>query len=108
MVDNSDKGGQNATDSNNIAPLQIEKVRNVISQIKTHSVSLAHEGVDINALSDHIATIEGELEEPSPRHSQIRDALINLQMSVGKVEEKLISSGALTLLNQILGTGVPS
>lgn len=108
MVENSDKGGQNATDSNNIAPLQIDKIQNVISQIKTHSASLAHEGVDINTLSDHIATIERELEEPGPKHSQIRDALMLLQIGFGKMDQKLISSGAFTLLNQVLGTGVPS
>jgi hypothetical protein len=108
MIENSDNGRRNTTDSNNIAPLQIEKVRNVISQIKTHSVSLAHEGVDVNALSDHIATIERELEEPGPRHSQIRDALLHLQIGFGKMDQKLISSGAFTLLNQVLGTGVPS
>ena len=108
MVDISDKSRRGAANSDNIASLQIEKVRNIVSQIKTHSVSLVGEGVDINALSDHIATIERELEKAGPRHSQIRDALMLLQVGFGKLDQKLIASGAFTLLNQILGTGVPS
>lgn len=63
MVENLDQGDLDGTDRNDTPLLQIEKVRNVISQIKTHSVSLAHEGHDIDALADHISAIERELEE---------------------------------------------
>lgn len=108
MVENSDERSQSATEGDNMAPLQIEKVRDVVSQIKRHSMSLAGEGVDIDAISGHIATIERELKTAEPRHSQIRDALVLLQIGFGRMDQKLISSGAFTLLNQILGTGVPS
>jgi len=108
MIESSNEGDRKATKTHDAVPLHIEKVRNVISQIKTHSASLAHEGVDIDALSDHIVTIERELDKPRPRHSQIRDALVFLQIGFGKMDQKLISSGAFFLLNQVLGTGVPS
>ena len=108
MIQNSNEDSSKITGNNDAAPLHIEKVRNVISQIKTHSGSLVHEGVDMNSLSDHITTIERELERPSPRHSRIRDALEHLQIGFGRMDQTLISSGALALLNQVLGTGVPS
>lgn len=108
MTKGSDKSGHSIPEDKSSGSLHIDNVRSVISQIKTHSASLASEGVDIKSLSDHIATIERELDKPGPQHSQIRDALVLLQTSFGKMDQKLISSGAFTLLNQVLGTGVPS
>lgn len=108
MTERSNKDCRDVLENNSSVPLHIDKVRNVISQIKTHSDSLAREGVDIHSLSSHIATIERELEKPGPQHSQIRDALVLLQIGFGKIDQKLISSSALTLLNQVLGTGIPS
>lgn len=108
MIESSDNGGRNIPEDNGLDSLHIDKVRNVIAQIKTHSASLASEGVDIKSMSDHIATIEREFDKSGPQHSQVRDALVLLQTSFGKMDQKLISSGAFTLLNQVLGTGVPS
>lgn len=108
MTERSNKDCRNVLENHGSASLHIDKVRNAISQIKTHSASLTREGVDIHSLFNHIATIERELEKPSPQHSQIRDALVLLQIGFGKMDQKFISSGAFALLNQILGTGVPT
>jgi AbiTii len=87
------------------APLNVEKVKNLVAQIKSQSESLANEGVETTALTSALEKIEGHLAKAD--ETLLRKALGELQSILTKAAGGLVSTGALTLLHHILGTGVP-
>ncbi|MFI5011861.1 MAG: hypothetical protein ACHQAY_05905 [Hyphomicrobiales bacterium] len=83
--------------------LHVDKVRDLIHQIKSDDAIKAHD----EELSDHIAAIEEELGRDEPHHPTLKSLLDGLRTTSLEATEALINSGAMTLLNEILGTGVP-
>jgi hypothetical protein len=87
------------------APMNVEKVRNLVSQIRSQADTLANEGVEATALTAALEKIEGHLAKAD--ETLLRKALGELHSILTKAAGGLVSTGALTLLHQILGTGVP-
>lgn len=87
------------------APLNIERARNLVTQIKSQSESLINEGVEAAALTSVLEKIEAHLS--TKNESLLRKALGELQSIMTKAVGGIVSTGALGLLHQILGTGVP-
>jgi hypothetical protein len=87
------------------APLNIERVKNLVSQIKSHSRALESEGIDPSQLASALEKIEDHLTKSE--QSLLRIALGDLETFVAKAAGGLISTGIIGLLHQILGTGIP-
>ena len=98
--------GNTAADVSSSA-IQVDRVEQLLSQIKSHSSGLAREGLDEHDLLHRLAAVEAELKKPSPDHKIIRTLLTELKAVVAGATQGLLSTGVLALLNQILGTGVP-
>lgn len=88
------------------APVNVDKVRNLVSQVKSSASALTNEGVDGEALAAAIKAIEQQLSAEHP--TLLRHALSELEKVVVKASGSLVAQGVLAVLHQILGTGVPS
>ena len=97
--------GNSAGDITN-SPLNIEQVKNLISQVKSYSTTLQDEGVDPSQLSTVLDKIEQHLAESD--QSLLRKALGELETIVAKAAGGLVSTGIVGLLHQIFGTGIPA
>jgi hypothetical protein len=97
--------GNTSADITN-APINIEQVKNLVSQIKSHSEALSNEGIDPATLATALAAVEAQLEKGKP--SLLRHALDDLGKIMTKAAGGLISAGVIGILHQILGTGVPT
>jgi hypothetical protein len=82
---------------------QVDKVRDLIRQIKSHDATKAHE----EELETHVSAIEEELDRDKPHPSRLASLLEGLRTLSAEATEALMKSGTMTLLNEILGTGVP-
>jgi hypothetical protein len=99
--------GNVASDITSTSSIQVERVANLLSQIKSHSTALAQEGLNEQDILRRVSAIEAELHKPTPDHQIIRSLLTGLRSVVVGAAQGLLTSGLLSLLNQILGTGVP-
>jgi hypothetical protein len=90
-----------------VSTLTIEKVRDFVNQVKPQIDQLEREGVDRTELTTRLRAIEKALDDCKPA-SVTSQLLEELKGTVAKAGSKLISSGVLSMLNQLLGTGVPS
>jgi hypothetical protein len=87
------------------APLNIDQVKNLVSQVKSHAETLTNEGVDGPALTAALQAIEKQLSKNHP--TLLRQALGELEKVVVKASGSLVAHGVLAMLHQILGTGIP-
>jgi hypothetical protein len=83
--------------------LPVEKVRDLVDHIKSHEATQPHG----EELESHVAALETELCKDEPHHSTLTSLLDGLRGLSTGATEALINSGAMNLLNEILGTGVP-
>jgi hypothetical protein len=88
------------------APLNIEQVENLISQVKSHAQGLTNEGVNSADLSAAISSLEKAIEAKKP--DLIRTGLNELQKVVAKAAGGLLAHGVLGLMHKILATGIPN
>jgi hypothetical protein len=87
--------------------LQIDHVQNLVNEIKSHVAALSSEGLDEQELMQRIEALEAELRKRTPDRGVIANLLTELRSIVAETARGIVSSGLVTLLNQILGTGVP-
>jgi hypothetical protein len=80
----------------------------VLGQLKPHLEELAAAGADRTGLEERIAGLEAELAKASPSHSLIRGFLTDIRNALAGAAGNLMASGAIHVLNQMLGGGVPS
>jgi len=97
--------GSDETNEPGRAPKQlpVDKVRDLVNQIKSHDATKAHD----EELESHVTAIEEELGRGAPHPSRLASLLDGLRSLSAEATEALIHSGAMDLLNEILGTGVP-
>lgn len=88
------------------APVDVEQVRSLVASVKSNTTQLASEGVDTEALIRAIAAVENAVSSSSS--SLMRDALLELKSVVAKAIGGLAARGVISILNTILGTGVPN
>jgi hypothetical protein len=86
--------------------ISADTVRDVVSQVKQQSEQLVREGVDSAELQNCLKVIEAALDAKKSA-SVVSQLLKELRDVVRKAGAKLVSVGVVTLLNQLLGTGVP-
>ena len=84
-----------------------EHVRSVVAQARQSSDDLVAAGVDRERLEGRLGQIEKHLDQEDHDPVKLRSVLTELQADLVAVENRLIDSGVLQVLHQILGTGVP-
>jgi len=87
--------------------LPVDKVRNLVRDIKEQAQTLDETDAHAEELADHVARIETELARDEPHHPTLTSLLDGLRELSVEANQVLVKSGAMTLLNEILGTGVP-
>ncbi|WP_119269579.1 hypothetical protein [Taklimakanibacter deserti] len=95
--DSKTKGGQ----------IGAEHVRSVVEQARKSSHDLVAAGVNRERLEGRLSQIEKHLDQEDHDPVKLRSVLTELQADLIAVENRLIDSGVLQVLHQILGTGVP-
>jgi predicted transcriptional regulator len=100
-------GAQGVSGDVIVTNIKAESVRDFITQVKQQTEQLAREGVDRKELHRIIKAIEEGLDAKKPI-SVISQLLEELKGVVVKVGAKLVSTGVLAMLNQLLSTGIPT
>src|ERR1700682_5592438 len=100
-------GAQGVSGDVIVTNIKAESVRDFITQVKQQTEQLAREGVDRKELHRIIRAIEEGLDAKKPI-SVISQLLEELKGVVVKVGAKLVSTGVLAMLNQLLSTGIPT
>jgi hypothetical protein len=90
-----------------VSSLSIDKVRDFINQVKSHTELLVREGVDKTELSSKLGELE-KVVAANASTSVLAKALEELKGTLMTAAGKVVASGVLALLNQMLGTGVPT
>ena len=85
------------------APLPVDKVRDLVDHLKSHEATQPHG----EELDSHVNALEAELRADAPHPPRLASLLDGLRELSTEATEALINSGAMDLLNEILGTGVP-
>jgi hypothetical protein len=83
--------------------LPVDKVRDLVDQIKSHEATKPHS----EELESHVTALEEELGKEAPHPSRLATLLDGLRSLSTEATGGLIDSGVMNLLNEILGTGVP-
>jgi hypothetical protein len=83
--------------------LPIDSVRDLVDHIRAHDSTKPHE----EEIASHLDAIETELGHVEPHHPTLSSLLEGLRGLSAGATQALINSGAMNLLNEILGTGVP-
>ena len=94
---------ENEKGEGNTPQLPVDKVRDLVDQIKSHEATQPHG----EELETHVTALEEELGKQEPHHTTLASLLDGLRGLSTEATEALINSGAMNLLNEILGTGVP-
>jgi hypothetical protein len=100
-------GQGNVTGDVSVDNSSMIQVRGLVSQLKQHIEELIAAGADRGRLEDRIALLEAELRKTSPDRSLVRGLLTDLRNALVAATSSLVASGAVHLLNQILGTPTP-
>jgi hypothetical protein len=87
--------------------INVSEMRNLLDQLKRHADELEQAGADRSRLEERVAALEAELANASPNRSIVREALTDIRNALSGAVGSLIASGALNLISQMLGTGVP-
>lgn len=87
--------------------IDAEQVRSVVEQTRKSSPDLVAAGVDRERLEGRLSQIEKHLDPEAHDPDMLHAVLSELQADLIDVENRLIDSGVLQVLHQILGTGVP-
>lgn len=84
-----------------------EQVRSIVEQTRKSTHDLVAAGINRERLEHRLRQIEEHLHQEDHDPVKLRSVLTELQADLIEVENRLIDSGVLQLLHQVLGTGVP-
>jgi AbiTii len=99
-------GTSNVAGDVTVRELDLNLVRTVAKQLVEHADELAEAGAD-ETLKDRLEALEVEMRKPRPKTSIIRGLLVDVRNAIVGAAGNLMASGAIALINQVLGTGVP-
>jgi hypothetical protein len=89
------------------APVGAEQVRSVVDATRKKSADLIAAGIDRERLEGRLTEIEKHLDVKDHDPDRLHSLLTELRADLIRIENRLIDSGVLQLLHEILGTGVP-
>ncbi|WP_316214433.1 MULTISPECIES: hypothetical protein [unclassified Bradyrhizobium] len=88
--------------------LNTEQIGAILPQLRAHRDELVAAGAHGSALDDRLNALEKALANPQPDHSLLRGLLTDLRNCLSGAAGSLVATGALNILNTMLGTGVPA
>jgi hypothetical protein len=100
-------GAGNVAGDITVRDLDLQLVSKVAKQLTEHADELREAGAD-SKLQAHLNALEVELNKTKPTSSTVRGLLVDVRNALAGAAGNLISTGAIILINQILGTGVPT
>jgi hypothetical protein len=86
----------------------LERVRDLADQLRAHVDELSAAGADGSTLRARLDELELELKKSTPPTSVLRGLLVDVRNALAGAAGNLMASGAMTLINKILATGVPA
>ncbi|MGY4463930.1 AbiTii domain-containing protein [Bradyrhizobium sp. LB13.1] len=86
--------------------IKIDQLTSIVSQLRNHSVELVEAGADGKRLEERLGALETAIAKND--RSALRGILTDVRNSLSGAAGSLIASGAMNVLNVMLGTGVPS
>jgi hypothetical protein len=101
-------GSNNSVGSITVGDISIDAARSVVSQLTANADTLAELTADPSGFSQRLEKVEQELKRSKPDPSLVKSALTDVRAALSGAAGNLIASGAVTLLNSVLGTGVPA
>ncbi|MET4720779.1 hypothetical protein ABIF63_004885 [Bradyrhizobium japonicum] len=101
-------GSHNSVGSITIGSFSIDAARSVVPQLRGNAAALAKLTADPAGFSERLQKVEQELMSSKPDPSSVKATLTDIRAALSGAAGNLIASGALTLLNNVLGTGVPA
>lgn len=101
-------GAGHVTGDVTLQEINLELLRELVAQLKSHLTELIRAGADGASLNARLGELEAELRKPRPATSKLRGFLVDIRNAVAGAAGNLMATGAIAIVNQILGTGVPS
>jgi hypothetical protein len=101
-------GHGNVSGSITVSDLKTEHIGSIIPQLRAHRAELVAAGADGAALDDRLSALEKALGNPQPDHGLLRGLLTDLRNCLSGAAGSLVATGAINVLNMMLGTGVPA
>ena len=101
-------GSGNTTGDITVGSVNIRQASDLVAQIRRYTPDLVAAGVPEQALSSKVSQLEAECGREKPNQGVIRGLLTDVRNMVSSAGGNLVSTGVLSLINQMLGTGVPA
>lgn len=99
-------GQGNASGDITASNIKIDELGPIISQLRAHRAELVEAGADGGRLDDRLVAIEKAI--ASGDEGVLRGLLTDVRNTLSGAAGNLIAAGAISVLNIMLGTGVPS
>jgi len=101
-------GHGNISGSITVSNLKTEQIGSIIPQLRAHRAELVAAGADGDTLDERLSALEKALGTPQPDHGLLRGLLTDVRNCLSGAAGSLVATGAINVLNMMLGTGVPS
>jgi hypothetical protein len=101
-------GHGNVSGSITVTGLKTEQIVSIIPQLRAHQAELVAAGADGATLDDRLNALEKALGSAQPDHGLLRGLLTDVRNCLSGAAGSLVATGAINVLNMMLGTGVPS
>jgi len=101
-------GSGNTMGDVKVGELNTNVIADLTAQLKKHADDLIQAGADGTILKARLDQIEAELRKPAPPEAVLRGLLVDVRNAIAGAAGNLMATGATALLNQLLGTGVPT
>jgi hypothetical protein len=101
-------GTENTAGDITVNSLNTELVGDLAVQLKAQTNELIVAGADGAILKTRLDQIEEELKKPAPVPSVLRGLLVDVRSAIAGAAGNLVATGAIALINQIIGSGVPA
>lgn len=101
-------GHGNVSGNITVSDLKTEQIGSIIPQLRAHRAELVAAGADGDRLDDRLSALEKALGNTQPDHRLLRGLLTDLRNCLSGAAGSLVATGAVNVLNMMLGTGVPA
>jgi AbiTii len=99
-------GQGNASGDIDASGTNIDQLLSIVSQLRAHQTELLQAGADASRLEEKLSELEKAI--ANGKHGLIRGLLTDVRNAISGATGNLIATGAINVLNGMLGTGVPS
>jgi hypothetical protein len=101
-------GAGNVAGDVTVRGVDVKLVSDFAAQLKAHVDELTAAGAEGPTLKERLDQLEAELRKAPPTTSVLRGLLVDVRNAIAGAAGNLMATGAIAVINQILGTGVPT